>query len=79
MSLDHKREFILTFRYQTKGQDAEQKNNISLVFNDLKKVQNTKLYGVGPVDNRPSPDQLHHFVQQKNTEKSDTGHLTRDT
>ena len=25
----------------------------------------TKLVGVGPVDNRPSTDQLHHFVQQE--------------
>ena len=24
-----------------------------------------KLDGVGPVDNRPSPDKLHYFVQQK--------------
>ena len=30
-----------------------------------------KLDGVGPVDNRPSPEQLHHFVQkkQKNNKK----------
>ena len=24
-----------------------------------------KLDGVGPVDNRPSPDKLHHFVKKK--------------
>ena len=39
-----------------------------------------KLDGVGPVDNRPSPDKLHHFV--KNTQKNmtpDTWHMTPDT
>ena len=25
----------------------------------------TKLDGVGPVDNRPSTDQLHHFAKKK--------------
>ena len=25
-----------------------------------------KLDGVGPIDNRPSTDKLHHFVQKKN-------------
>ena len=30
-----------------------------------------KLDGVGPVDNRPSTDKLHHFVQKK--------HVTHDT
>ena len=25
-----------------------------------------KLDGVGPVDNRPSTDKLHHFVKKKN-------------
>ena len=28
-----------------------------------------KLYGVGPVDNRPSTDKLHHFVREKNKNK----------
>ena len=32
-----------------------------------------KLDGVGPVDNRPSTNKLHHFVQKKML------HLTRDT
>ena len=27
-----------------------------------------KLDGVGPVDNRPSTDKLHHFVQKKNSQ-----------
>ena len=43
-----------------------------------------KLDGVGPVDNRPSPEKLHHF--EKKREKNytwhvtpDTWHLTRDT
>ena len=30
---------------------------------------NNKLDGVGPVDNRPSTDKLHHFVQKKEEEK----------
>ena len=28
-----------------------------------------KLDGVGPVDNRPSTDKLHHFVRKKKTKK----------
>ena len=28
-----------------------------------------KLDGVGPVDNRPSTDKLHHFVQKKRRKK----------
>ena len=28
-----------------------------------------KLDGVGPVDNRPSTDKLHHFVQKKKIKK----------
>ena len=32
-----------------------------------------KLDGVGPVDNRPSPDKLHHFVKKnKKQKKCDT-------
>ena len=32
----------------------------------LKKIRFvTKLDGVGPVDNRPSTDKLHHFVKKK--------------
>ena len=30
-----------------------------------------KLDGVGPVDNRPSPAKLHHFVRKKKEKKSD--------
>ena len=33
----------------------------------LKKKE--KLDGVGPVDNRPSPDKLHHFVKKKRRKK----------
>ena len=44
-----------------------------------------KLDGVGPVDNRPSTDKLHHFVKKKEEEKEkkkwhvtcDTWHVTR--
>ena len=40
---------------------------------------NTKLDGVGPVDNRPSPAKLHHFVRKKHTQKThDMWHLTCD-
>ena len=46
-----------------------------------------KLDGVGPVDNWPSTDKLHHFVRKKEEEKNcdmwhmtcDTWHVTRDT
>ena len=36
-----------------------------------------KLDGVGPVDNKPSSDWLHHFVKKKVT--CDTWHVTQDT
>ena len=41
-----------------------------------------KLDGVGPVDNRPSTNKLHHFVQKKNYMwhvTRDMWHMTRDT
>ena len=44
-----------------------------------------KLDGVGPVDNRPSTNKLHHFVQKKKKiyikkiVTCDTWHVTRDT
>ena len=34
-----------------------------------------KLYGVGPVDNRPNIDELHHFVKKKKNKL----HVTCDT
>ena len=38
-----------------------------------------KLDGVGPVDNRPSTDKLHHFVQKKKSKMTcDTCHVSRD-
>ena len=38
-----------------------------------------KLYGVGPVDNRPNTDKLHHFVKKTKTKKKhDMLHVTRD-
>ena len=36
-----------------------------------------KLDGVGPVDNRPSTDKLHHFVQKKKKRKKKVN-VTRD-
>ena len=45
---------------------------IIITANDLGK----KLDGVGPVDNRPSTDKLHHFVQRKKEEEKN---VTRDT
>ena len=46
-----------------------------------------KLDGVGPVDNRPSTNKLHHFIQKKKNKKKcdiwhvtcDMWHVTRDT
>ena len=38
-------------------------------------LQINKLDRVGPIDNRPSTDKFHHFVQKK---KCDMGHMTRD-
>ena len=38
-----------------------------------------KLDGLGPVDNRPSTDKLHHFVQKtKQKNKKNMRHVTRD-
>ena len=37
-----------------------------------------KLDGVGPVDNRPSTNKLHQFVQKKQ-KKHDMWHVTPDT
>ena len=43
------------------------------------KVFTSKLDGVGPVDNRPSTDKLHHFVKKKYIYiKNYMRHLTRD-
>ena len=42
----------------------------------------SKLDGVGPVDNRPSTDKLHHFAQKKKRKKKkkkNMWHVTRDT
>ena len=36
------------------------------------KVKILKLDGVGPVDNKPSTDKLHHFVQKKKKKKKVT-------
>ena len=33
------------------------------------KVKQCKLDGVGPIDNRPSPDRLHHFVKYQLLDK----------
>ena len=47
----------------------------------FKTVKHYKLDGVGPVDNRPSTDKLHHFVKKnkKINVTCDTLHVTRDT
>ena len=37
-----------------------------------------KLDGVGPVDNRPSTDKLHHFVQKKYLKYYYNWHMTLD-
>jgi hypothetical protein len=46
-------------------------------------LKHVKLDGVGPVDNRPSTDKLHHFVrikeEEKKRRKKDMQHVTRDT
>ena len=38
-----------------------------------------KLDGVGPVDNRPSPDKLHHFAKKEKKEKNKKKKITPDT
>ena len=39
---------------------------------------NMKLDGVGPADNRPSTDRLHHFVKKIKKNTYDTGHVTNN-
>ena len=46
-------------------------HNHILTQNDNETIK--KLDRVGPVDNRPSPDKLHHFVKKKKL------HMTPDT
>ena len=50
--------------------------------NRRKYTFNSKLDGVGPVDNRPSTDKLHHFVRKRKKKlwhvTCDTWHVTRD-
>ena len=45
---------------------------------EMPKIKHAKhcitLDGVGPVDNRPSVDKLHHFVQRKEEEKCGMQH-----
>ena len=44
------------------------------------KAANEKLDGVGPVDNRPSTDKLHHLSERrKKKEKNYMWHVTCDT
>ena len=43
--------------------------SVSLILN--------KLDGVGPIDNRPYTDKLHHFVKKKKNVTCDTWHMTR--
>ena len=46
------------------------------VYNNL---SNVKQDGVGPVDNRPTTDELHHFVREEEKKVTcDAGHMTRD-
>ena len=45
-------------------------HNLAMFLKDVQKITNVlmfigKLDGVGPVDNRPSTDKLHQFVQKK--------------
>ena len=44
-------------------------------------VSFTKLDGVGPIDNRPSTDKLHHFVRKKKKKNNNNNNnnLTCDT
>ena len=39
----------------------------------------TELDEVGPVDNRPFTDKLHHFVRRKKNVKCDRRHVSCDT
>ena len=55
---------------------------LKLIYTAFKRVSKVKLDGVGPVDNRPSTDKLHQFVQKKKEKILviyDIWHVTRDT
>ena len=47
----------------------ESRKHLQIYSQNFKTIQNfrmkMKLDGVGPVDNRPSPDKLHNFVKKK--------------
>ena len=38
-------------------------------FQPIKSLRGVKIDGVGPVDNRPSTNKLHHFVRKKTKKK----------
>ena len=48
---------------------------MGLVSTNSEALDILKLDGVGPVDNRPSTDKLHHFVQKKEEEKKGNANL----
>ena len=53
-------------------------SNVNFFIGALKKKK--KIDGVGHVDNRPSTDKLHHFIQQKKMwhVTCDMWHMARD-
>ena len=64
--------FITTITFITARQSEELGTKIK--FSCYEREVKKKLDGVGPVDNRPSTDKLHHSVpkKQKNKKQSDT-------
>ena len=63
-----------------------QKKTVFFYYGWIQTIGKYKLDGVGPVDNRPSTDKLHHLVLKKNKIKNkikivtrDMWHMTRDT
>ena len=64
---------ILYFSFLLKRKEQEDKRETKF---DIM----VKLDGVGPVDNRPSTDKLHHFVRKKKIKKrKKILHVTCDT
>ena len=53
------------------------------IYHEKNTLSNYELDGVGPVDNKPSPNKLPHFVKKKRKEeekkKSDMWHLTPES
>ena len=80
-SIDEKARMILLKFFTTSNTKCQQFTSLYLAC--IACMIFYKLDGVGPVDNRPCTDKLHHFVKEKKKKKKKRRkkiwHVTRDT